>query len=58
MTPEERLNGLKNGLGAMSELARLYYDSLLKVSFREDQAFSLTRDLLSSFIKDVIPNNK
>lgn len=43
MTPNEMVNGLMTGMGAIAETAYMYYTNLVKAGFKEKQAIELTK---------------
>lgn len=54
MTPQEQLNKLIEGIGAISELTYVYYKGLVKAGFRDDQALHLAESFVNNTMRDVI----
>ena len=45
---KNKVEELKIGAGAMAELLRMFYDSLIQQKFNEDQALKLTGDYVKA----------
>lgn len=45
---ENEVEKMKIGVGAMSELLRMLYDSLIKQNFTQEQAIQLTSDYMKA----------
>ena len=45
---QNEVEKMKVGVGAMSELLRMFYDSLIKQNFTPEQAIQLTSDYMKA----------
>ena len=45
---QNEVEKMKIGVGAMSELLRMFYDSLIRQGFTPDQAIQLTSDYMKA----------